>query len=75
MHITNILSDQWLASFGPDQQVVQYAPRYRLAFSFMNEDASSGESPLSWDVKSAINRMFFYFWRITLHGTHTHIKF
>jgi hypothetical protein len=38
-------------------RVVKYSPRFRLAFSLLNEDASSGRGVLSWDVKDAIERM------------------
>ncbi|KAI5116254.1 hypothetical protein M0805_009538 [Coniferiporia weirii] len=55
--ITDTLTNLLFADFGrQDQQVMQYAPRYRLAFSLMNEDAGSGNSPLGWDVKAAIER-------------------
>ncbi|THH11410.1 hypothetical protein EW145_g663 [Phellinidium pouzarii] len=55
--LTDALANLLLANFGhQDQMVMQYAPRYRLAFSLMNEDAASGDSPLSWDVKTAITR-------------------
>ncbi|KAI0696818.1 phosphatidylinositol-glycan biosynthesis class S protein-domain-containing protein [Cytidiella melzeri] len=37
-------------------RVVKYSPRYRLAFSLLNEDASSNHAILSWDVKDAIER-------------------
>ena len=31
-----------------------YAPRYRLAFTLLNEDAASGNGALDWDVQNAI---------------------
>lgn len=37
-----------------DQQVVQYAPRFRLAFSLMIEDAAPGQFPLDWDIATVI---------------------
>ncbi|KAG8874275.1 GPI transamidase component [Tulasnella sp. 331] len=37
-------------------RVVQYAPRYRLAFSLLNEDASAGGGIMGWDVERAIER-------------------
>ncbi|KAG9004009.1 GPI transamidase component [Tulasnella sp. JGI-2019a] len=37
-------------------RVVQYAPRYRLAFSLLNEDASTGGGIMGWDVESAVQR-------------------
>ncbi|KAH8113811.1 phosphatidylinositol-glycan biosynthesis class S protein-domain-containing protein [Phellopilus nigrolimitatus] len=56
--LTDTLSNLLLANFAQDQQAAQYAPRYRLAFTLMNEDAASGGSPLGWDVKAAITREF-----------------
>lgn len=40
-------------------RVVKYAPRFRLAFSLLNEDASSGTGVTSWDIREAINRTDF----------------
>ncbi|KAL5499115.1 GPI17 [Sanghuangporus vaninii] len=54
--ISNSLTSLWLEGFGPDQQIVQFSPRYRLAFSLMNEDTAAGGSPLGWDVQTMINR-------------------
>ncbi|KAI1784545.1 phosphatidylinositol-glycan biosynthesis class S protein [Ganoderma leucocontextum] len=36
------------------QRVMTYAPRYRLAFTLLNEDAASGNGALAWDVRNAI---------------------
>jgi len=36
-------------------QTTQFAPRYRLSFSLLNEDASAGECPQSWDIRPAIS--------------------
>ncbi|PIL23248.1 hypothetical protein GSI_14558 [Ganoderma sinense ZZ0214-1] len=36
------------------QRVMTYAPRYRLAFTLLNEDAASGNGALAWDVQNAI---------------------
>jgi phosphatidylinositol glycan class S len=42
----------------PDQEhrVAQYAPRYRLAFTLLNENAAAGKAAVSWDISSAISR-------------------
>ncbi|KDQ07435.1 hypothetical protein BOTBODRAFT_180713 [Botryobasidium botryosum FD-172 SS1] len=37
-------------------RVIQYAPRYRLAFTLLNEDASVGGAIMGWEIASAINR-------------------
>ncbi|KAH9852297.1 phosphatidylinositol-glycan biosynthesis class S protein [Lenzites betulinus] len=36
------------------QRVMKYSPRYRLAFTLLNEDAASGNAAMSWDVQDAI---------------------
>ncbi|KAL0564114.1 GPI transamidase component [Marasmius crinis-equi] len=38
-----------------DHQVAQYSPRYRLAFTLLNEDSSGGQVADSWDVLNAIS--------------------
>lgn len=39
-----------------NQRVAQYAPRYRLAFSLLNEDAAAGGAASGWSVAEAIAR-------------------
>ena len=36
--------------------MVKYAPRYRLAFTLLNEDASSGNAAVTWDVEESLER-------------------
>ncbi|KAI0355923.1 hypothetical protein OH77DRAFT_1511316 [Trametes cingulata] len=36
------------------QRVMKYSPRYRLAFTLLNEDAASGSAVMAWDVQDAI---------------------
>ena len=36
------------------QRVMKYSPRYRLAFTLLNEDTASGNGALAWDVQKAI---------------------
>ncbi|EIN08399.1 hypothetical protein PUNSTDRAFT_103264 [Punctularia strigosozonata HHB-11173 SS5] len=43
-----------VASHG--HRVAQYAPRYRLAFSLLNEDAAEGKAALTWDVRTSITQ-------------------
>ncbi|KAH9941817.1 phosphatidylinositol-glycan biosynthesis class S protein-domain-containing protein [Epithele typhae] len=38
------------------QRVFTYSPRYRLSFSLLNEDATSGNAALAWDVQKSIQR-------------------
>ncbi|PFH49350.1 hypothetical protein AMATHDRAFT_147864 [Amanita thiersii Skay4041] len=37
------------------QRVAQYSPRYRLAFSLLNQDAAAGRPIVDWDITSAID--------------------
>lgn len=37
-------------------RVAQYSPRYRLAFSLLNEDAAAGKAISGWDISGAISR-------------------
>ncbi|KAH9998588.1 phosphatidylinositol-glycan biosynthesis class S protein-domain-containing protein [Russula vinacea] len=36
--------------------VAKYAPRYRLAFTLLNEDAAAGRAVVGWDVADMISR-------------------
>ncbi|KAF8637911.1 hypothetical protein AX17_002534 [Amanita inopinata Kibby_2008] len=38
------------------QRVAQYSPRYRLAFSLLNEDAAAGGAIVQWEIAKAIDR-------------------
>ncbi|KAF8326916.1 phosphatidylinositol-glycan biosynthesis class S protein-domain-containing protein [Amanita rubescens] len=44
------------SSTDSEQRVVQYSPRYRLAFSLLNEDAAAGSPVLGWEITNAIQR-------------------
>ncbi|KAK7044600.1 GPI transamidase component PIG-S [Favolaschia claudopus] len=37
-------------------RVAQYSPRYRLAFTLLNEDAAAGGAISGWDISGAISR-------------------
>lgn len=39
--------------------VAKYAPRYRLAFTLLNEDAAAGRAVVGWDVADMISRQSF----------------
>lgn len=39
---------------GRQTRVAQFASRYRLAFSLLNEDASLDNSVMGWDVRKGI---------------------
>jgi len=38
------------------QRVARYSPRYRLAFSLLNENAALGKSAIGWDPNDALSR-------------------
>ncbi|GJE85189.1 GPI transamidase component PIG-S [Phanerochaete sordida] len=59
--VTKILVPHVSQTASEEHRVVKYSPRYRLAFSLLNEDASSGRAALSWDVREAVDTY--------LHGT------
>ncbi|RDX43117.1 hypothetical protein OH76DRAFT_1410447, partial [Lentinus brumalis] len=48
----------YAASHLQAQRVMTYSPRYRLAFTLLNEDAASGNAALAWDVRGAIQTHF-----------------
>lgn len=52
--LSNLLSPQAVVS--NQAHVVQYSPRYRLAFTLMNEDAADGRVVPGWDIRAAISR-------------------
>ncbi|CAA7264338.1 unnamed protein product [Cyclocybe aegerita] len=37
-----------------EHRVAQYSPRYRLAFSLLNEDATAGDAVLGWNIQQAL---------------------
>ncbi|KAF9444833.1 hypothetical protein P691DRAFT_763033 [Macrolepiota fuliginosa MF-IS2] len=37
-----------------NNRVVQYSPQYRLAFTLLNEDASTGSSASNWDIQAGL---------------------
>ena len=41
-----------------DQKVVQYAPRYRLAFTLLNEDISAGAAPPGWAAGASVESAY-----------------
>lgn len=45
-----------LVSPKSDSRAVEYASRYRLAFSLLNEDAATGNIVAGWDIKAALSR-------------------
>ncbi len=49
----------YAASHLQAQRVMTYSPRYRLAFTLLNEDAASGNAALAWDVRGAIQSELF----------------
>jgi len=53
-----------------EYRVAQYSPRYRLAFTLLNEDAAAGNAVIGWDVPNAISRVSSLFsWTLNLSQT------
>jgi phosphatidylinositol glycan class S len=48
-----------ISSQDPDPRVVKFAPKYKLVFSLLNEDATTGEALYEWDAQGLINRALF----------------
>ncbi|KAL6306302.1 phosphatidylinositol-glycan biosynthesis class S protein-domain-containing protein [Sparassis latifolia] len=38
------------------EHIVKYSPRYRVAFTLLNQDAATGIGALGWDVRASISR-------------------
>jgi hypothetical protein len=47
------------SSTDPDRRVAQYSPRYRLAFSLLNEDAAVGGAVLRWNIQRGLKGTHF----------------
>ncbi|EPQ52232.1 hypothetical protein GLOTRDRAFT_80455 [Gloeophyllum trabeum ATCC 11539] len=59
---TKALADKLTALLSPyadtherEHVVSKYASRYRIAFTLLNEDAASGKSALSWEIRKALS--------------------
>lgn len=61
---SNAAADTLAALLAPaldsEQRVAHYSPRYRLAFSLLNEDAAAGGVILGWEITNAIHRTFVH---------------
>lgn len=40
----------------PDARVAKFAPRYKLVFSLLNEDSSTGDALLEWEIQALLKR-------------------
>lgn len=45
-----------LGSTVADSRVAKFAPRYKLVFSLLNQDSSTGAALLKWEIQSLLNR-------------------
>lgn len=54
---STFLADTLVSLISPStsSNVVQYSPKYRLAFSLLNEDAVGGDAILDWDIQGALH--------------------
>lgn len=61
-HLAKTLSSLFAAhiSHVSELHVMPFSQKYRLAFTLLNEDATGGQSPMSWDVEDAIARTFTF---------------
>lgn len=39
-----------------DPRVAKFAPRYKLVFSLLNEDSTTGSALLEWEIQTLLNR-------------------
>ncbi|KAI3613272.1 gpi transamidase component pig-s [Moniliophthora roreri] len=53
--LADTLSSLFIPSNHQDHRMAQYASRYRLSFTLLNEDASGGQVITGWDVSRAIS--------------------
>ncbi|KXN90300.1 hypothetical protein AN958_04333 [Leucoagaricus sp. SymC.cos] len=51
---SDILQDLINPTQENSNRVVQFSPQYRLAFTLLNEDASSGSSAFNWDIRRGL---------------------
>jgi len=55
------LSDLIVPYGNDEHRMAQFSPRYRLAFSLLNEDATQGKAAFGWDIRDAISSSSGYF--------------
>lgn len=55
-HLSDVLSS--LLAPVSSSRDIEYSPRYRLAFSLLNEDAAAGGAIVGWDISRAIQKYF-----------------
>lgn len=53
--IVTLLAPYTAARDSQTERVVKYAPRYRLAFTLLNEDSASGNAALTWDIRASLS--------------------
>lgn len=61
INVANVLSSLLVphsSSRDSEQRVAQYSPRYRLAFSLLNENAAAGGVIIGWEIRKAIGQYF-----------------
>lgn len=53
--VTRLLIPYTYQTASEEHRTVKYAPRYRLAFTLLNEDATTSQAALSWDIGNALH--------------------
>ena len=59
--VTRLLAPYTYQTASEEHRTVKYAPRYRLAFTLLNEDATTSQAAFSWDIRSALHGKSFIF--------------
>ncbi|KAF9653708.1 hypothetical protein BDM02DRAFT_3135231 [Thelephora ganbajun] len=54
--LIDLLTPRYTAA--DEQKIAKYSPRYRLAFSLLNENAALGKSAIGWDLNGTLSRYF-----------------
>lgn len=45
-----------LGSTAADSRVAKFAPRFKLVFSLLNQDSSTGAALLEWEIQTLLSR-------------------
>lgn len=54
MEVSKTLLD--IVSSQVDARVAKFAPRYKLVFSLLNEDSTTGSALLDWEIQMLLHR-------------------
>lgn len=57
----------------PDARVIKFAPRYKLVFTLLNQNASRGGAVLGWDIDNLLDRTLLIRCETALTSCRTHL--